>query len=93
MNLRKPILNQRANTIDNNYNYEKNKNRNQNFKRSNPLSKSIDVMIYNKNKNNSNINSNNIFNRFEDRIDYQMKYNDIDKGLFFGSPRSTLKNK
>ena len=93
LNLRKPILNQRANTIDNNYNYEKNKNRNQNIKRGNPLSKSIDVMFNNKNKNNSNINSNNIFNRFEDRIDYQMKYNDMDKGLFFGTPRSTLKNK
>ena len=88
LNLRKPILNQRSNTIDNtnNFNYEKNKNRNQYFKRGNPMSKSIDML-------NIKNNNNNVFNRYEDRIDYHMKYNDMDKGLFFGTPRSTLNNK
>ena len=85
LNLRKPTLNQRSNTIDNNY--EKNSVRN--IRKGNNLSKSIDD-VFNDNRINPNIN-NRVYNKYENRIDYHMKYNNMDKGLFFGTPNSVLK--
>ena len=79
LNLRKPTLNQRANTIDNN-NYEKRRERN--YNKGNILSKSIDV-----------IHNNNVFNKYENRVDYYKKHNDMDKGLFFGISNTILNNK
>ena len=84
LNLRKPILNQRCNTIDNlGNNYNKSKELDRKYKRGNNLSKSIDVM---------NGRNNYVFNKLENRIDYHMKYNNMNKGLFFGTPNSVLKN-
>ncbi len=84
LNLRKPILNQRCNTIDNlGNNYKKSKELDRMYKKGNNLSKSIDVM---------NGRNNYVFNKLENRIDYHMKYNDMNKGLFFGTPNSVLKN-
>ena len=80
LNLRKPILNQRSNTIEN-MSCKKNKNLDKIYNRGNGLSKSIDVMN----------GRNNVFNELENRIDYHMKYNDMNKGLFFGTPNSVLK--
>ena len=79
LNLRKPTLNQRANTIDNN-NYEKRRERN--YNKENVLSKSIGV-----------IHNNNIFNKYENRVDYHKKYNDMNKDLFFGTSNAILNNK
>ena len=84
LKLRKPILEQRSNTIENNY--DKNRNREKIFKRGNGLSKSIDVIFNNK-------NNNHVFNKFENRIDYHIKYDDMDKGIFFGTPNSILSDK
>jgi hypothetical protein len=89
LNARKPFLNQRYNTIDNiDYKYKnrsaiKNKSsRNDKDRIGNQLiSKSINK-LYN----------NNIFNKYEDRIDYHIKYSDMDKDKFFGTPRAILKS-
>lgn len=92
MKLRKPILNQSSNTIDvessnNNKNLfllktpiPKKNNRN-----GHGISKSIEEII-----NNSN---GKVYNQMENRIDYQMKYNKMNKDLFFGTPKSVLKKK
>ena len=77
---RKPLLNQRANTIDNNY--EKNKNRSKNIVNGNRLSKSIDRI-------NTDIN---LYNQLDNRIDYHMNYNNMDKELFFGTAKAILKS-
>ena len=90
LNARKPFLNQRYNTIDNiDYKYKnrsaiKNKSsRNDKDRIGNQLiSKSINKLY----------NNNNIFNKYEDRIDYHIKYSDMDKDKFFGTPRAILKS-
>ena len=90
MKLRKPILNQSSNTIDNEQNII-NKNSyilrtpipNKNNR--NYISKSIEEAI-----NNSN---NQIFNQLENRIDYKMNYNKMNKDLFFGTPKTVLRKK
>ena len=82
LNLRKPTLNQRANTIDNNYD----KNKNRNFRKGNNFSKSIDLLY------NNDINKN-FYNKYENRIDYHMKYNNMDKGMFFGISNASLNKK
>ena len=78
LNLRKPTLNQRANTIDNNLDKKRERNNNKGI----GLSKSIDTMI-----------NNNVFNKLQNRLDYHMKYNDMNKDLFFGTSNAILNNK
>lgn len=89
LNARKPILNQRYNTIDN-IDY-KNKNRvpikNKNSR--NDRDRMGNQMI---SKSISKLYNNNIFNKYEDRIDYHIKYSDMDKDKFFGTPRAILKS-
>ena len=88
LNLRKPILDNRFNTIDNN-DYKK---RNRNIFRiqaSNKKSRNDNILIERNDK--IPINKN-IFNRIEDRIDFHMKYNDMDKDKFFGTSKAILKN-
>ena len=84
--MRKPLLEQkeqkqqRSYTIENNY--DNKSNRNKNFRNGNVLSKSIDKMYSNNN------------NQFKNRIDYHMKFNNMNKDLFFGTPKAILnKNK
>ncbi len=86
LKMRKPLLEQkeqkqqRSYTIENNY--DNKSNRNKNFRNGNVLSKSIDKMYSNNN------------NQFKNRIDYHMKFNNMDKDLFFGTPKAILnKNK
>jgi hypothetical protein len=91
MKMRKPILEQRSNTID--VNKDKNENKNLNLLKTpipnkrnrgdNNLSKSIENII-----NNSHTN---VYNKMENRIDYQMKNNSMNKDLFFGTPKAVLK--
>ena len=79
LKMRKPLLNQRSNTIDNNY--EKIKNKSKNINDGNKLSKSIDRIS-------TDINLNILSNR----IDYPKNYNNMDKDLFFGTAKAILKN-
>ena len=74
---RKPILEQRANTI--NF-IERNNGKKDNNKKS--LTKSIDMKgMYN----------NNVFNKFENLINFRHKRNEIiDKDKFFGTPKAIL---
>ena len=74
---RKPILEQRANTI--NF-IERNNGKKDNNKKS--LTKSIDMKgMYN----------NNVFNKFENLINFRHKGNEtIDKDKFFGTPKAIL---
>ena len=91
MKMRKPILEQRSNTID--VNKDKNENKNLNLLKTpipnkrnrvdNNLSKSIENII--------NSSHTNVYNKMENRIDYQMKYNNMNKDLFFGTPKAVLK--
>jgi hypothetical protein len=90
MKLRKPILNQRCNTLDN----EQNNNDKNSFllrtpvpnkKNRNYLSKSIEETIGN--------SCNKVHNKMENRIDYKMEYNKMNKDLFFGTPKTVLRKK
>ena len=74
LSMRKPILNQRANTIDiiNKSNTKKSRN-------INILTKSIDNY------------KNNVFNKFENIINFDIKKGGtIDKDKFFGTPKALL---
>ena len=72
---RKPILEQRANTIDIIH-----RNNGKNGKNGNTLTKSIDIS-----------KNNNVFNRYENLINYKYKRNEtIDKDKFFGTPKAML---
>ena len=94
MKFRKSTLNQnKSSNNKDNINKKDNKNielmktpiPNRRNRREPNLSRSIEEII-----NNSNSN---IYNKIENRIDYEMKYNNMDKGLFFGTPKSVLKKK
>ena len=94
MRLRKPILNQRSNTINEESITETNKNNNldllktpthnRNNRKSQDISKSIDNIFNTNNK---------VYNKMEDRVDYHMKYNKMNKDLFFGTPKSVLRKR
>ena len=94
MKLRKPILNQRSITIDEESNTDNNKNKNlyllktpihnKSDRKDHALSQSIEGIFNNNNK---------VFNNMEDRVDYHMKYNKMNKGLFFGTPKTVLRKK
>ena len=93
MKLRKPTLNQRSNTIetisrnDKNLNVLKTPIHNRRNGRNQEFSKSIEEII------NSNGNNSRIYNQMENRIKPNIKYNNMDKGLFFGTPKSVLKKR
>jgi predicted DNA-binding WGR domain protein len=75
LSMRKPILEQRANTIDIIH-----RNNGKNGKNGNTLTKSIDIS-----------KNNNVFNRYENLINYKYKRNEtIDKDKFFGTPKAML---
>ena len=75
LSMRKPILEQRANTIDIIH-----RNNGKNGKNGNTLTKSIDIS-----------KNNNVFNRYENLINYKYKRNEtIDKDKFFGTPKAIL---
>ena len=94
MRLRKPILNQRSNDINEESIIEKNKNSNnldllktpihKSGRKGQDISKSIENIFHTNNK---------VYNKMEDRVDYHMEYNKMNKDLFFGTPKSVLKKR
>ena len=94
MRLRKPILNQRSITINEESTTEMIKNNDldllktpihrRNVSKCEDASKSIENIFNTNNK---------VYNKMEDRVDYHMKYNKMNKDLFFGTPKSVLRKR
>ena len=95
MKLRKPILNQRNNTIDVKPTTISNEDKNnllrtpisKKRRKDQILSKSIEEII------NSNESNSKIYNKMENRVNPLLAYSNMDKGLFFGTPKTVLKKK
>ena len=96
MKMRKPILNQSSNTIDDDSKKKENKNiyllrtpipNKRNIRKNEEFSRNIEEII------NSNGSNCRVYNKIENRIDDHIKYSHMDKDLFFGTPKSVLRKK
>ena len=95
MKLRKPTLTQKNYTIDINTNNTGNDDKNyllrtpisKKGRKEQRLSKSIEEIL------NSNGSNSKIYNKMENRINPLLAYSNMDKGLFFGTPKTVLKKK